>query len=103
MPKCRITVLERALNRPLAQRYCAHPPEQPCEIFSEGQQFLLDRAEPPAGFCEDGWNAIRAYVFGFISGGRGFYEGWMKDPDTMVACCNDAIQPVTFLLERVEE
>jgi uncharacterized repeat protein (TIGR04076 family) len=102
MSKCRITVLERTMNAALAEEYCAHQPVRLCPLFSEGQEFLLDRPDAPEGFCGDAWNCLRTYVFAFIGGGRDFYGGWMKDPDTMVACCNDGVRPVVFLLERVD-
>ncbi len=103
MNRCRITVLQRTMNRALALEYCADPELPLCPLFGEGQQFLVETSDPPPGFCDDGWNAIRTYVFAFLSGGRALYEGWMKDPNAMIACCNDAVRPVIFLIERVPD
>jgi uncharacterized repeat protein (TIGR04076 family) len=98
----RITVLERTMNAHLAEAYCAHQPVRLCPLFQEGQEFVLERPDKPERFCSDAWNSLQTYVFAFIAGGRGFYGDWMKDPDTMIACCNDGIRPVIFKLERVE-
>ncbi|MDQ1266171.1 MAG: hypothetical protein QG635_1323, partial [Bacteroidota bacterium] len=32
----------------------------------------------------------------------GAFEGWMKNPDTMITCCTDGIRPVVFKLETIE-
>jgi uncharacterized repeat protein (TIGR04076 family) len=101
--RCRITVLERTLNAPLAEQYGGHQPVPLCEDFSDGQVFLLDDAGRPEGFCGSAWESISKYVFAFVSGGRAFYGDWMKDPDTMIACCNDGLRPVVFLLERIDD
>jgi len=102
MPRCRITVLERTMNRELARRYCADPDLPLCDVFHDGEEFILETCDPHPGFCDDGWNAIRGYVFAFLNGGRALYDGWMKNPDQFIACCNDAARPVVFLLERID-
>jgi uncharacterized repeat protein (TIGR04076 family) len=96
------------LNAPLAERYCAAQPASRREDFHEGQVFLLNDASRPEGLCDRRVPAaapgsVCKYIFAFISGGRGFYDSWMKDPNTMVACCNDGLRPVVFLLERVDD
>ncbi|WRK52505.1 TIGR04076 family protein [Coprobacillaceae bacterium CR2/5/TPMF4] len=30
-------------------------------------------------------------------------EGWMKEENEMIACCNDGTRPVIFKIERVDE
>jgi uncharacterized repeat protein (TIGR04076 family) len=103
MAKCKITVLRRMYNKDLAQEYCVNPEAGVCSAFQEGQTFLLEDASKPPGFCEEAWSAITRYVFAFVSGGGGFFSGrWMKDENTMIACCNDGIRPVVFKLERVD-
>jgi uncharacterized repeat protein (TIGR04076 family) len=27
---------------------------------------------------------------------------WMKEPGTLIACCNDGVRPVVFRLERID-
>lgn len=104
MAKCKITVLRRMLNEDYAREYCANPETGICTAFQEGQVFVLDNQDKPAGFCEEAWSAITRYVFAFVTGGGDFFSGrWMKDGKTMIACCNDGIRPVVFKLERVDE
>lgn len=104
MSKCKITVLRKMFNADYAKEYCVNPDTSVCTAFQEGQTFLLDGANKPDGFCEEAWSAITRYVFAFISGGGDFFEGnWMKDGNTMIACCNDGIRPVVFKLERINE
>jgi uncharacterized repeat protein (TIGR04076 family) len=43
-------------------------------------------------------------VFAFHAGGGAFFDGrWMKQENTMIACCNDGVRPVVFKLERIDE
>ena len=103
MPKCKITVLRRMLNEDYAKEFCANPATGICDAFTEGQVFILDGPGKPAEFCEEAWSAITRYVFAFNTGGGGFFNGrWMKDENTMIACCNDGIRPVVFKLERID-
>ena len=47
---------------------------------------------------------IHPYIASFMTGGNfseGMFEGWMKDQDTMVACCTDGIRPVVFEIKRI--
>ena len=104
MAKCKITVLRRMFNEDYAQEYCVNPETGVCSAFEEGQTFLLNSQEKPAGFCEEAWSSITRYVFAFIAGGGDFFGGrWMKNGNTMIACCNDGIRPVVFKLERIDE
>jgi uncharacterized repeat protein (TIGR04076 family) len=103
MATVKITVLRRMLNEDFAREYCVNPQTGACTAFQEGQEFLLDSPNKPAGFCEEAWSAITRYVFAFLSGGGDFFDGrWMKQGNTMIACCNDGVRPVVFKLERVE-
>lgn len=29
-------------------------------------------------------------------------KGWMRDENTMTACCNDGTRPVIFKIERID-
>ena len=104
MSRCKITVLRRMFNEDYAREYCANPKAGLCGAFTEGQTFTLNTPDKPVGFCEEAWSAITRYVFAFTVGGGGFFNGrWMKDENTMIACCNDGIRPVVFKLERIDE
>ncbi len=101
-PKCKITVLKRDLKEDLAQEYCQNEVTA-CPAFSEGQEFIAG-FEKPEGFCDWAWNDIHKIVAVLLSGGnfsKGHFEGWMNDDKIMLACCTDAIRPVTFKIERI--
>jgi len=79
------------------QPYIRTPLEK-CPCFTEGQTFETTY-EKPEGFCDWAWKDLHAYVAAFLTGGQftdGIFEGWMKDKDTMIACCTDGIRPVIF-------
>ena len=104
MAQCKITVLRKMFNEDYARQYCVNPETGVCTAFQAGQTFLLDSASKPDGFCEEAWSAITRYVFAFVSGGGDFFNGrWMKEGNTMIACCNDGIRPVVFKLERIDQ
>lgn len=75
-----------------------------CPIFQEGQTFQTNY-EKPSGFCDWAWNDIRPFVTSLITGGNfseGMYSQWMKDSNSMIACCTDGIRPVVFEIKRIE-
>jgi len=100
MSKCKITVIKRMFNEDIAKEYCSS--HEICSMFMEGQEFLIDTPQKPPRFCDGAWAGIFLYVFAFIHGGGAFFKDWMKDENTMIACCNDGVRPVIFKLERVD-
>lgn len=103
MKKCKITVIKRSLNKDLADEYCKNEAAL-CSCFKEGQEFIVD-FEPPKGFCGWAWNDIYRIVTSMLSGGNyseGYFNGWMKDKNCMIACCTDGVRPVTFKIEIIE-
>jgi uncharacterized repeat protein (TIGR04076 family) len=104
-PKCRITVLQRTLNRDLIHEYLSEEYEEirPCEVFSDGQQFVLDGFEEmatvPEGFCAWAWADIRHDILRVASGGEML---GLKQPGTAIAGCTDWSRPVIFKIERIE-
>ena len=48
------------------------------------------------------WHAIAHYVYAVLQGGS-IMEGWMKEEQVMIACCNDGTRPVIFKIERIED
>ena len=104
MAKCKITVLRKMYNEDYAREFCINPEAGVCDAFTEGEVFVLTDPGKPVGFCEEAWSAISRYVFAFYTGGGAFFNGrWMRDENTMIACCNDGIRPVVFKLERIDE
>ena len=47
------------------------------------------------------WDAISRYLYAAIEGGS-IMRSWMKDENTMIACCNDGTRPVIFKIERID-
>lgn len=102
-PRCKITVLKKNLDSELAREYCQNEVTA-CPAFSEEQEFI-GGFEKPEGFCDWAWNDIYRFVAVLLSGGnfsKDIFEGWMKDDKIMIACCTDAIRPVTFKIERID-
>ena len=90
---CKITVVRRALNQDLADKYAPGYKVAVCDRFQDGQEFIL--SEPwflPQGFCPWAWADIRQYIMANFHGGE----------LPLVACCTDGFRPVYFKLERIE-
>jgi uncharacterized repeat protein (TIGR04076 family) len=103
MKKIQITVVKTLVQKEF-QKYCNVPIEK-CPCFSVGQTYFTTY-EKPKGFCDWAWNDIRPYIVSFLTGGNfseDFFEGWMKEKDTMIACCTDGIRPVIFELKVIED
>ena len=60
------------------------------------------RLEKPADFCESAWNTLSPFVMALAHGGENFYDGWMKNPKSVLLSCNDGFRPVSFLVEALE-
>lgn len=104
LPKCKITVLKTNIDEELAKEYCQNEVTK-CQAFREGQEFIAG-FEKPEGFCDWAWIDIHRFVAILLSGGnfsKDYFEKWMKDDKTMITCCTDAIRPVTFKIERIDE
>lgn len=101
MKKVKITVLKKTLFKDLINEY-ATGDIKPCEVFTEGQEFIIDPFKPPEGFCPWAWNDIYKTVIAQTVEGT-MYSGWMKDEKTSIACCSDGFRPVIFKIERLDE
>lgn len=101
MKKCRITVLRKASYPDLMALY-ENPLEQPCDL-EEGQVFIANGWEKPAGFCESAWQTLSPFVLALSHGGENFYNGWMKNKRSALLSCNDGFRPVSFLVEALDE
>ncbi|MHA2295002.1 MAG: TIGR04076 family protein [Candidatus Hodarchaeales archaeon] len=105
MVKCKITVLKRTVHQDLADEYC-QPKTGLCTSLKEGDEFITESSTlKPEGLCGYAWLDIHRLVLALMTGGNfGSYSwNWMKDDNTMIACCTDGIRPVIFKLERIEE
>jgi len=75
----------------------------PCPVFQEDQVFVT-KFDKPVGFCDWAWNDIRPFVASLLAGGnfsKGFFQDWMKDDNTIIACCTDGVRPVIFEIKRI--
>ena len=101
MKKVRITVMRITHYPDLMERY-ENPMEHACDMV-EGQVFIANGWQKPAGFCDSAWDTVSAFVMTLAHGGENFYDGWMKNPKSAMISCNDGFRPVSFLLETVDE
>jgi uncharacterized repeat protein (TIGR04076 family) len=102
MPKCKITVIRRTINRQLIEEYLddKYHDMKPCELLKEGQEFVLDRFyRAPEGFCDWAWADIRRDILTLAYGGD---MPGMRKPGTLIVGCTDWFRPVIFKLERLD-
>lgn len=100
MYKCKLTVLKRMINKDLAAEYLNNPDLKPCELFTEGKEYIIDSLSSiPEGFCTWAWSDILRDIAIIITGGN---LDWMKKEGTHITCCTDGFRPVVFKLERIE-
>jgi uncharacterized repeat protein (TIGR04076 family) len=99
MERLRITVLRRAVYEDLAAEHAVNPVRK-CELFEDGQSFVVNPWQS-AGFpCGWAWNDMQKQILTVYNGGS--FSSWIKKPRTVVACCTDGFRPVTFLIEAVD-
>jgi uncharacterized repeat protein (TIGR04076 family) len=101
VPKCKITVLRRTLNRDLADEYLITEGDfGACDQFSDGQEFVSENPfTMPEGFCPWAWADIRGDIMTIAAGGD---LPWIKQRGTTITGCTDWFRPVIFKVERVE-
>ena len=101
MKKCRITVMRKASYPDLMERY-ENPMENACDMET-GQVFIANGWEKPGGLCNSAWDTMSPFVLALSHGGENFYDGWMKNPRSVMLSSNDGFRPVSFLVEALEE
>jgi uncharacterized repeat protein (TIGR04076 family) len=102
MPKCKITVLKRCLNKDLIETYLDDEYRNigPCEIFKDGQVIIIDDySTVPEGFCASAWADIRKDLMAVAMGAN---MPGIKAPGTLIVGCTDWLRPVIFKIERIE-
>lgn len=101
MANYRITVIKRHAFQDLIDE---HVPEHllpkwgPCPQFTDGQVFEFE-GSPPPGFCSRAFASIWGDLTAIMCNGN---AAWIRQPGTMITCCNDGLTPVVFKLERIE-
>lgn len=78
------------------------PLENPCSMVL-GQVFICNGWERPRGFCQSAWDTLSPFVMALSHGAKSLYDGWMKNPRSVMLSCNDGFRPVTFLVETLDE
>ncbi len=101
MKKCKITVMRVASYGDLMARY-ENPLSNACDM-EEGQVFVANGWEKPAGFCDSAWETLSPFVMTLACGGEDIYSGWMKNKKSAMLSCNDGFRPVSFLVEALDE
>lgn len=101
MKKVKITVKCISVYDDLIAEY-ENPIENACDM-KVGQTFICNGWSCPEGFCSSAWDTISPFVMTLAHGGENFYDGWMKDPRSVMLSCNDGFRPVSFLLETLNE
>jgi uncharacterized repeat protein (TIGR04076 family) len=99
----KITVLKKMENPEFAEAYCYQGISAiPCPAFQVGQEFVTE-FDRPENFCEWAWDDIYKYMVMFRCGGNMVDTfKWMRDRNTMIACCSDGIRPVVFKIEKID-
>jgi len=100
MKPVRITVIKMALDEELIAKHTVQDRSvTPCD-HQVGESFLVDQPVMcPEGLCPWAWHDIESFVR--IAAFEGVLEG-SNPPNSWVRCCTDALRPVTFLIEPME-
>lgn len=69
-----------------------------CELFRDGQEFIVENLKKPEGFCSSAWHSIYCNIRTLSFGGD---LPWYKEKGVAVNCCIDGLRPVVFKLERI--
>ena len=99
MKDVKITVVKKVEHKDLIKEY-ENPISHACGHI-EGQTFISKNAERPDGLCESAWQNLYPFVFALASGARDIYDGWMKNKNSAMICCNDGFRPVSFYIESI--
>ena len=70
----------------------------PCRIHTPGQEYLLESADCPEGFCSWAFRDIYRDIIHLMRGGD---YPWIGAPGTSDSSCTDGRKTVVFKLERI--
>jgi uncharacterized repeat protein (TIGR04076 family) len=100
MRKVKIAVLKRFSPSEVFPESPVTPvePMGACELFKDGQEFIVERLQMPKDFCTSAWVTIYGNVRLLAFGGN---LPWFKEKGVAVNCCMDGLRPVVFKLERI--
>lgn len=101
MSPIKITVLRQTVYEDLIKLY-ENALEEPC-CMEVGKVYTIHDAQKPDDFCASAWETLRPFVLALAAGERGLFDGWMKDPRSVLISCNDGFRPVSFYVEATDE
>ena len=103
MPKCKITIIKRTLNKDLINEFLDDNSKDisRCDWFKDGQEIEIDPnlSDVPENFCAWAWADIRKEILTVASGGN--IPG-MKQRGTVITSCTDWFRHVIFKVERID-
>ena len=122
--KVKVTVIDKKLYPELQKQFCADPESGMCPCYNVGDEFIFETNDhfwhgglntlvktsadpdmvaggPKMPHCSEAWDAIARYIYTGLQGGS-IMKGWMKEENTMIACCSDGTRPVIFKIERID-
>ena len=100
MTKLRITVVKRLDPDEIFEELPVERQDwmEPCDMYKDGQEYILDSLSMPEGFCGSAWQTIYPNLRTLWYGGDlPFFE----EKGTVVTCCADGMRPVIFKVERI--
>ena len=94
MPKIRITVVKRLNFDEIfsgAEAGCSADMEPVCGLFKDGQEFVSENGEMPAGFCSGAYVDIFRYMSGLRFGAN---YPWVKEKGKVLTYWGDGTPPL---------
>ena len=99
MRKVKITAVRQVIHKDLMAKY-ENPITHACDV-SEGMSWVSVDGRKPDGLCPEAWKSMKEFAEALAQGEENFYDGWMKDPKSVMISCNDGFRPVSFYLEVI--
>ena len=101
MNKVRITAIRQTVYPDLMAQY-ENPIEHACDI-RQGLQWISIDGKRPEGLCPSSWESMQPFVKSLAQGKGNFFDGWMKNPMSVMISCNDGFRPFSFYIEVIDE
>jgi len=100
MAKVKVSVLRRFEPSEVFKKSPATPVRSltACDLFKDGQEFIVESLEKPKDFCNTAWISIFSDLRLLAFGGNLPYY---KEKGTAINACVDGLRPVIFKLERI--
>ncbi len=96
----KLTVLKRLTLDDIHAEFAAEGVPRICTRYKEGSEYISKNCNKPDGFCSWAWAELQQKVV-FLALGHDYPKIGPKGTD--VVCCSDALHPVIYKLERLEE